>query len=64
MDQLVEIAIEDGLCVAILHSCPVILDELVRVQNVAADLAPEIGVDPLPSLGGEHRLAPFELDLK
>jgi hypothetical protein len=44
MDELVEAAVEDRLRIAGFVLGPVILDELVRVQDVAADLAAEVGL--------------------
>ena len=58
MDELVEVAVEDALRVPHLDVGAVVLDELVRVQHVAADLAAEAGV-----LGGAALLRQLRLAL-
>src|ERR671918_1687468 len=63
LDEAVEIAVEDPLCVALLDVGAVVLDELVRVQDVAADLAAEAGVHDDAALGGELGLPLLELVL-
>src|ERR671918_2754675 len=63
LDQAVEIPVEDTLGVPHLDVCAVILDELVRMEDVAPDLAPEAGVGHLPALALELRLALLELVL-
>src|SRR6266540_822863 len=48
-DELVEVPIQDRLDVARLDPGPVVLDQLVRVQDVRADLVPEGDPAPLPT---------------
>src|SRR5207237_5651976 len=62
VDELGEVAVEDALHVADLVARPQILDELVRLQDVRADLAAESDVLLLP-LDALHFLLPL-LDLE
>src|SRR6476620_4699467 len=48
LDQAVEVTVEDGLHVAGLEPGPLVLDELVRLHRVRADLAPEVDAALLP----------------
>ena len=55
MDQVVEPSVEDGLGVALLDAGAVVLDQLVRVEDVAADLAAEADVLGRAALGARAR---------
>ena len=57
MDKPVQVPVENSLRVPRLVICPVVLHHLVRLQDIAADLAAEVGVLHLPTLLGELRLA-------
>src|SRR4029079_6003422 len=48
LDQAVEVTVEDRLHVAGLEAGPLVLDELVRLHSVRADLAPEVDAALLP----------------
>src|SRR5262245_45362520 len=63
MDEFVEASIQDRLCVSLLYPGPMILDHLVRVEDVRADLAAETRVGDLAPFLGELRLALLELVL-
>ena len=56
-------SVEDGLGVALLDVGAVVLDQLVRMEDVAADLAAEAGVQHLAPLARELGLAPLLLVL-
>src|SRR6476619_7852237 len=64
MDELVERPVENCLRIAGFVLRPVILDQLVRVEYVAADLAPEIGLLRLTALAGELLLPFLLLELR
>jgi hypothetical protein len=51
MDEIVEVAVEDALRIADLDIGAVVLDQLVRVQDIAPNLTPEVRLlhgTPLP----------------
>ena len=64
MHERVEVAVEHGLRVAGLVVGAQVLDHLVGVQHVAADLRAEVHVELLAALAGEllGALALLELD--
>ena len=51
--ELVEVAVQDRLDVAGLHAGPVVLDHLVGVEDVGADLAAEGDVAAVAAQGGQ-----------
>src|SRR5918996_3609630 len=63
LDQAVEIPVEDTLGIPHLDVRTVILDELVRMEDVAPDLAPEASIGHLPALALELGFALLELVL-
>ena len=63
MDEAVEVAVEHAFGVPDLVIGSMVLDHLVRVQDVAADLAAEAGVLSDAPLAGQLLLAPLLLEL-
>ncbi len=63
MDERIEIAVEDTLGIARLVLCPVVLDLLIGMQHIAADLTPEPGVLHLATLTRKLGLALLLLEL-
>src|SRR5438094_2604356 len=63
MNELVEVAVENCLRIAGFVPGAVILDELVGLEDVAADLAAEVGLLGSAALAGQLLLAFFLLEL-
>ena len=63
MDELVEVAVENCLRIAGFVSRPVILDELVGLEDVAPDLAAEVGLLGGAAFAGELLLTLLLLEL-
>src|SRR6187551_316381 len=64
MDEPVDVAVQDALGVSDLVPGPMVLDLLVGLEDVAADVrAPEAGVRGHPALAGDLGLALLELEL-
>src|SRR5688500_6467924 len=64
VDEPVDVAVQDPLGVPHLVAGPVVLDLLVRLEDVAADVrAAEAGVRGHPALAGDLGLALLELEL-
>src|SRR2546430_12892342 len=64
LDELVQPSVENGLRVALLDVCPVVLDELVGMENVASHgVAAEARVGHLAPLARQLLLPPLLLGL-
>ena len=63
MDELVEVAVENCLRVARFVSRAVILDQLIRLEDVAPDLAAEVGLLGSTSFAGQLLFALLLLEL-
>src|SRR5215207_5604753 len=64
VDKGVEVAVEDPVHVRRLFAGAVVLDELVRVEDVRPDLGPPLYVRLLPAYGGELAFALLALELE
>src|SRR3712207_3887399 len=64
VDKVVEVAVEDPVHVGGLLSGAQVFDELVRVEDVRADLGPEPHLCFLPALRGDLPLPLFALELE
>ena len=63
MDELVQVAVQNALRIADLDVGAVVLDQLVRVQDIAPNLTSEVGLLHRTALLGQLRFALLLLQL-